>query len=108
MSWIYVQEDDVRVGRIQIFNNWSPYLAANPETVWIGLEYFCDEGDIFWNRSDKEIKEIAKKELIKLQLCESNNIKDATIIREIKTYPAYFGTYQKFDLISIQQHLDED
>ena len=98
-NWIYIQEDDVRVGRIQIFNNWSPYLAANPNNVWIGLEYFCDEGDKFWNYTDNEIMKIAKEELIKLKLCKRSNIKDSTLIREIKTYPAYFGSYKNFDLI---------
>lgn len=44
-NWIYVQESDVKLGRIQIFNNWSPWLVKDPDTVWLGLEYFCDEGD---------------------------------------------------------------
>ena len=44
-NWIYIQEPDVLVGRMQIFNNWSPYLVADPDKVWVGLEYFCYETD---------------------------------------------------------------
>ena len=51
--WIYVHDKSVKLGRMQIFNNWSPYMVQDPEhTVWVGLEYFCDEGDDFWNLSD--------------------------------------------------------
>lgn len=65
--WIYVQDKGVKLGRIQIFNNWSPYMVEKPEdTVWIGLEYFCAEGDKFWNMSDKECVDFAVKELTKM------------------------------------------
>ena len=53
--WIYVQEPEVKMLRLQIFNNWSPYLVKDAEKyVWIGLEYFCNENDDFWNMSDKK------------------------------------------------------
>ena len=52
-NWIYIQEPDVQVGRLQIFNNWSPYLVADPSKVWIGLEYFCYERDSLWRRPDR-------------------------------------------------------
>ena len=48
-DWIYVQERDVKIGRLQLFNNWSPYMVKDPDTVFMGLEYFCDEGDEMWN-----------------------------------------------------------
>ena len=58
--WIYVQEPDVEIGRIQIFNNWSPYLVKDIEnTVWVGLEYFCNEGDERWNMTDEEFAKFA-------------------------------------------------
>ena len=47
-NWIYVQEPDVRLGRLQIFNNWSPALVPDSSKVWLGLEYFCTEGDDLW------------------------------------------------------------
>ena len=54
--WIYVQEPQVKMLRLQIFNNWSPYLVKDAEnTVWIGLEYTCQEGDKYWNMSDEEL-----------------------------------------------------
>ena len=67
-TWIYIQERDVKVGRLQVFNNWSPYMVKDPETVWIGMEYFCNKGDAFWNRSDKEIEANAILELTRMHL----------------------------------------
>ena len=97
--WIYVQDTGVKLGRIQIFNNWSPYLVKDPEhKVWIGLEYFCLEGDDFWNMSDEECITYATDELIKMGVIS----KDAKITsshreRVKKAYPAYFDTYDDID-----------
>ena len=67
--WIYVQDRDVRLGRIQIFNNWSPYMVENPEeNVWVGLEYFCTEGDAMWTAKDEDFIAKAIKELITIHL----------------------------------------
>ena len=95
-NWIYVQEPDVLVGRLQIFNNWSPYLLADPSKVWIGLEYFCFETDDFWKKSDAEILEIGKAEMVKLGIIEASKVLDGCVIRMPKTYPAYFGAYERF------------
>jgi protoporphyrinogen oxidase len=95
-NWIYIQEPDVLVGRLQIFNNWSPAMVADPSHVWIGLEYFCNEGDALWQRSDSEMIELAKSELASMNILDHENILDATVIRLPKTYPAYFGTYDRF------------
>lgn len=98
--WIYVQDKGVKLGRIQIFNNWSPYMVKNPaETVWIGLEYFCAEGDDFWNMSDAECIEFAKKELIKMGVIKKGAVLDAHRERVKKAYPAYFDTYKHFDKV---------
>lgn len=95
-NWIYIQEPDVRVGRLQIFNNWSPYLVADPSKVWLGMEYFCNEGDSIWNLSDKEMREFGVAELASLGFIQHGDVVDATVIRVPKTYPAYFGTYDRF------------
>jgi protoporphyrinogen oxidase len=95
-NWIYIQEPDVLVGRLQIFNNWSPYLVADPNTVWIGLEYFCNEGDALWSKSDAALIELAKQELAAIQVVDPQDVRDATVIRMPKTYPAYFGSYGRF------------
>ncbi|MCD8095903.1 MAG: NAD(P)/FAD-dependent oxidoreductase [Ruminococcus sp.] len=96
--WIYVQDKGVKLGRIQIFNNWSPYMVKNPaETVWIGLEYFCAEGDDFWNMSDKDCINFAIKELIKMGVIRKGAVKDAHREKIKKAYPAYFDTYKDFD-----------
>lgn len=100
-NWIYIQEPDVQMGRLQIFNNWSPAMVANPDQVWLGLEYFCDQGDALWTLSDEAMIDLARKELAKLGIADSDAMLDATVIREPKTYPAYFGTYSRFSDIRI-------
>lgn len=98
-TWIYIQERDVKVGRLQLFNNWSPYMVSKPGATWIGMEYFCNEGDEFWNLSDEEIKRTAIAELEKMDLAVVADVLDSTVHRVEKTYPAYFGTYDRFDRI---------
>ena len=96
-NWIYIQEPDVVVGRMQIFNNWSPYLVANPENVWVGLEYFCYESDDIWKKSDGDMIDFATREMEKIGIIDRADVLDACVIRVPKTYPAYFGTYERFD-----------
>ena len=96
--WIYVQEPDVKMGRIQIFNNWSPYLVAKPEnTVWMGLEYFVTENDKYWKMSDKEFSELAITELEKMEIIDKKDVIDTHVERVKKAYPAYFDTYSEID-----------
>ena len=92
--WIYVQDTHVKLGRIQIFNNWSPYMVKDPEnTVWIGLEYFCAEGDEFWEMTDEECIELAKSELESMGVIKADEVLDSHRERIKKAYPAYFDTY---------------
>jgi protoporphyrinogen oxidase len=98
-NWIYIQEPDVLVGRMQIFNNWSPYMVGDPEKVWIGLEYFCNDTDELWHKSDKDMIALALQEIEKMGIASSADYQDATVIRMEKTYPAYFGTYDRFPVI---------
>lgn len=104
--WIYIQERDVKIGRLQIFNNWSPYMVKDPEaTVWIGLEYFCNEGDSLWNMSNEEFIALSCNELEKIGIINKESILDATRIKVKKAYPAYFGTYKDFD--KVREYLDK-
>ena len=96
-NWIYIQDKGVKLGRLQIFNNWSPGMVQDPQKTWIGLEYFCSINDSFWNLADNQIFSIAKKELQKIGLVAKNEITDHVVIRTEKAYPAYFGTYHKID-----------
>jgi protoporphyrinogen oxidase len=98
-NWIYIQEPDVQVGRMQIFNNWSPYLVADPNNVWIGLEYFCYETDPIWRLPDADMIGLAKREMVKIGIIESCDVLDGCVIRVPKTYPAYFGAYERFEEI---------
>ena len=96
-TWIYVQEPDVLLGRLQIFNNWSPYLVADPTKVWIGLEYFCYDTDELWKMPDEELKKFAIAEVAKIGILNAEDVSDGHVVRVPKTYPAYFGTYERFD-----------
>jgi protoporphyrinogen oxidase len=96
-TWIYIQEPDVQLGRLQIFNNWSPYMVADPTKVWIGLEYFCYDTDPLWKLPDEEMKQFAAGELEKIGILKTREVLDAHVARVPKTYPAYFGTYDRFD-----------
>ncbi len=96
-TWIYIQEPDVQLGRLQIFNNWSPYMVADPEKVWIGLEYFCYDTDPLWAMPDDELKRFAAAELEKIGILRTAEVLDAHVARVPKTYPAYFGTYERFE-----------
>jgi len=103
-NWIYIQENDVKVGRLQIFNNWSPGMVADPSKVWMGLEYFCNEGDALWSMSDDELKMLGKREMAKIGLLDEADVEDAVVIRMPKAYPAYFGSYARFDVV--REYLD--
>jgi protoporphyrinogen oxidase len=96
-TWIYIQEPDVLLGRLQIFNNWSPYMVADPAKVWIGLEYFCYETDGLWAMADEDLKRFAAAELEKIGILKTSEVLDAHVERVPKTYPAYFGTYDRFN-----------
>lgn len=98
-NWIYIQEPDVKLGRLQIFNNWSPYLVRDPNTIWLGLEYFCNEGDELWNKTDAEFMKFAIAELAKIGVIDASDVLDSTLARVKKAYPAYFGTYDRFEFI---------
>ncbi|MBF0531511.1 MAG: NAD(P)/FAD-dependent oxidoreductase [Candidatus Omnitrophica bacterium] len=100
-NWIYIQESDVKIGRLQIFNNWSPYLVADPQKAWIGLEYFCNEGDELWRMPDGDFIQFAAGELEKIGIIDRADLLDSVVIRKPKTYPAYFGTYDQFDKIRL-------
>jgi protoporphyrinogen oxidase len=98
-NWIYVQEPDVLVGRLQIFNNWSPWLVANSDKVWIGLEYFCNDTDPLWKLSDEEMAKLAIEEIAKIGILNAEDVEDSHVVHVPKTYPAYFGSYDRFDVI---------
>ncbi|MDD5440004.1 MAG: NAD(P)/FAD-dependent oxidoreductase [Candidatus Omnitrophica bacterium] len=98
-TWVYVQERDVKLGRIQVFNNWSPYLVKDKDTVWLGLEFFCYEGDRFWRRSDGDITQFAVQDLITIGFIDRDDVLDSVVIRMPKAYPAYFGSYKDIDVV---------
>jgi protoporphyrinogen oxidase len=94
-NWIYIQEPDVKLGRLQVFNNWSPALVADPSTIWLGLEYFCAEDDELWSMADSAFLSFAAAELAKIGLIAAEDVLDGTVVRVPKAYPAYFGAYSQ-------------
>ena len=104
-TWIYVQEPDVLLGRLQIFNNWSPHLVSDPSKVWIGLEYFCYDTDDLWKMDDENLKQFAIAEVAKIGILNAEDVSDGHVVRVPKTYPAYFGTYDRFD--ELREFTDE-
>jgi protoporphyrinogen oxidase len=98
-NWVYIQERDVRLGRLQVFNNWSPWLVKDPDTVWLGLEYFCQEGDEIWNMNDHDMKQFAAAELEQIGIIDRTEVLDGTVVRMKKTYPAYTGAYEQFETV---------
>ncbi len=98
-TWIYVQESDVKVGRIQFFNNWSPYMVSDPDKIWIGLEYFVNEGDALWEMKDEAMTNLALNEMVKIGFLDREDCVDSVVIRMPKAYPAYTGSYKDFGIV---------
>ncbi len=98
-QWIYIQDSHVYVGRIQIFNNWSPAMVANPDTWWLGLEYFCNSGDTLWTKTDEELIALARQELAQLGVCRMDHYIDGVVVRMPKAYPVYSGSYEQFHIV---------
>jgi protoporphyrinogen oxidase len=102
-NWIYIQEPGVKVGRVQVFNNWSPYLVKDPETIWLGMEFFCKEIDPLWKMSNDELSDLAQRELLEIGLVNKNKASDSVVIKVPKAYPGYFGdAYREFDKLRIE------
>ena len=98
-NWIYIHDRTVQMGRMQIYNNWSPYLIKDLEhTVWVGLEYFCNEGDTLWNMTDEDFAQLGIREMVTLGLIDdAAEVMDHHVERVKKAYPAYFDTYDEMD-----------
>ncbi len=98
-NWIYIQDKSVQVGRLQFFNNWSPYLVADPGTVWVGMEYFCREGDPLWSLPDAALVDLGIAEMATLGLAHRRDLMDGLVLRVPKAYPGYYGSYGEFGAI---------
>lgn len=105
-NWVYVHDRSVHMGRFQIYNNWSPYMVEKvAETVWMGLEYFCNEGDWMWSMTDDEFGRMGIGEMVKMGLIDSeSDVIDFHVERVKKAYPAYFDTYEHMD--QLREYLD--
>jgi len=100
-NWIYIQDGNVKAGRIQVFNNWSPFMVKEPGKVWIGVEYFCNEKDAFWQQDDAAIAAAAIIEMQSIGILDPSKVKDSMVARVKKAYPSYYGSYSQFN--NVQQ-----
>lgn len=98
-NWIYIQDKNVTAGRLQIFNNWSPYMVSDPDNTWIGVEYFCNETDKLWQQSDEEMKQFAINEMVRIGILKASDVIDATVVKVKKAYPSYHGSYANFETV---------
>jgi protoporphyrinogen oxidase len=99
-NWIYIQEGGVRVGRVQIFNNWSPYMVADRKNhIWIGLEYFVNEGGDLWIKPDADMIKLGISEMEKIGFLKGEDVVDACVLRMPKAYPAYIGSYDQLHVV---------
>jgi protoporphyrinogen oxidase len=98
-NWIYLQDNKVKAGRLQIFNNWSPYMVNDPDTMWVGVEYFCNASDEFWKKTENEIAAIAIGEMESIGFIKADDVIDHVVIKVEKAYPSYTGTYDRFEEI---------
>src|SRR3954451_8230422 len=92
-NWIYIHEPGVRVGRIQNYRSWSPWMVPDPDTACVGLEYFCFEGDDLWTMSDDDLVALASKELQALNLAPAGKVRRGYVVRVPKAYPMYDEDY---------------
>jgi protoporphyrinogen oxidase len=94
-TWLYIHDPGVKVGRIQIFKNWSPDLVPDPSRSSLGLEYFCFEGDELWSMSDEQLIELGKREIDRIGLVSSSEVVDGCVVRMPKAYPVYDDSYRE-------------
>ncbi len=92
-NWIYIHEPGVRVGRIQNFRSWSPWLVPDPDKACVGLEYFCFAGDDLWTMDDDALVALAARELERLRLAPASRVDRGFAIRVPKAYPIYDADY---------------
>ncbi|NTW45575.1 MAG: NAD(P)/FAD-dependent oxidoreductase [Candidatus Moranbacteria bacterium] len=92
-TWIYVHSPEVRLGRIQNFKAWSPYMVADPSKTALGLEYFCTEGDDLWTMDDQDLLSLAMRELEAIGLGKAPQFVDGFVARVPKAYPVYDAAY---------------
>jgi protoporphyrinogen oxidase len=93
-NWIYIHEPEVKVGRVQNYGSWSPYLVKDGKTC-LGLEYFVNIGDELWSMSDNDLIALATRELESLSIIEKDSVLEGYVVKMPKAYPVYDLNYSK-------------
>jgi protoporphyrinogen oxidase len=92
-NWVYVHDPRARVGRIQNFRAWSPWMTPNPRRSCLGLEYFCFAGDDLWDSDDADLVGLGRRELGELGLVDPERVVGGHVVRVPKAYPIYDADY---------------
>jgi len=95
-NWIYIHSPEVKMGRIQNYKNWSPFMVRHKNYTALGVEYFCNQGDDFWQKSDRDLIKLALRELEKIKIAKSSQFEDGFVARVANAYPVYFRGYEKY------------
>lgn len=98
-NWIYLQDKGIKAGRLQIFNNWSPGMVQHTDKIWMGVEFFCNETEPFWQQTDEQIIAQAVKEMQQIGLIDAADVQDAVVLKVAKAYPSYYGAYENFEVV---------
>ena len=104
-NWIYIQDKNLQAGRLQFFQNWSPWMVAHSGFKWIGVEYFSNETDAFWQQPDNQLAALAVREMESIGILNAERVKDTVVVRVKKAYPSYYGAYKDFH--QVQDFLDQ-
>lgn len=104
-NWLYVHSPEVKLGRIQNYKNWSPYMVPDPSRTSLGLEYFLWDTDEMWTWSDERLIELGIRECAQIGLIDPREVKDGTVVRMEKAYPVYDQTYQD-SVATIRRYLE--
>jgi protoporphyrinogen oxidase len=94
-NWIYLHSPEVKAGRLQLYNNWSPAMVPGEQHSSVGFEYFCFEEDEMWNLSDSGLIEKARQDLAHIGFYDQENLIDGFVVRYAKAYPMYEEGYEK-------------
>jgi protoporphyrinogen oxidase len=105
-TWVYIHSPEFKMGRIQNFKRWSPFMVADNSKTALGLEYFCSEGDELWNMRDEDLLRLGMEELEKIGLGKKTDFLDGFVARVPKAYPIYDATYPQ-NIRIIREYLDK-
>ncbi len=105
-QWLYIQDPDVRMGRIQNYKNWSPAMTVDSKKTSLGLEYFCSQDDDLWRMNDVDLIDFSVSELEKIKLAHRRDLINGFVVRRVNVYPVYSLDYEK-NVAVVRRYLEK-